>query len=105
MAFTMAMMQVMPGGTRPNRARAWLYYRVLERGIEQAPDNARGEARQLSQALAPMRRMIDGEISEAERAEAERLLLQWQIVRSPVTLRADQGLDAARRLVGMAPAA
>jgi len=40
-------------------------------------------------------------LSATDRAEGDRMLAAWRVERSPVTLREDQGLNAARRLVGL----
>lgn len=103
MGLTLAFSQVMPGGERPDNVRAWLYLRVLDRGMQQVVARlSEADARQMRDELAPVRQAIEADLSESQRAEAERLLSEWVVSRSLVSLRADQGLSAARRLAGLA---
>jgi len=101
-ALFMAFFQVMPGSQHPDRARAWLYFGVMERTLAHPPpDLPQDEMRQLQDARAQMRQFVETGLSAAERAEGDRLLAAWRVERSPATLRNDQGLNAARRLVGL----
>lgn len=103
-ALFMAFFQVMPESPRPDRARAWLYFEVMGRTIAQIstpPDMSAEEVRSMHEGRAALRQALETGMSEAERAEGERLLSQWREERSPVTLRADLRLNAARRLVGL----
>lgn len=100
-ALFMAFMQTMPMAPHPNRPRAWLYFGVINRTIEQIPALPEGEVRRMREDLAEMRRTVETGMSVADRAEGERLLAEWRVERSPLTLRADLRLDAARRLVGL----
>ena len=101
-ALFMAFFQVMPGSQHPDRARAWLYFGVMERALAHPPpDLPADEMRELRDARAQMRQLVETGLSAADRAEGERLLAAWRVERSPVTLRNDRGLNAARRLVGL----
>lgn len=98
-----AFMQVVPEGPRPDRARAWLYLGVFDRTLAQIPESdlPEDEARSMREWLAERRRRVEAGMSAADRAEGERLLASWRVERSPVTLRADLRLNAARRLAGL----
>jgi TPR repeat protein len=102
-ALFMAYFQVMPESPHPDRPRAWLYFEVMNRTLAQIPasDMPAEEARSMRAGLAEIRRAVETGMSQAERAEGARLLAQWRVERSPVSLRADLGLNAARRLVGL----
>lgn len=101
-ALFMAFFQVMPGSRHPDRVRAWLFFGVMERTLDRIPQDAPGdEMRHLREGRALMRQSMESGLSAAERAEGERLLAEWRVERSPVTLRNDRGLNAARRLAGL----
>lgn len=105
-ALFMALLRVMPDSPHPNRARAWLYIGVIERALPEISSGAsEDELRQLGSARAEMRRAVETGLSAADRAQGERLLAAWREERSPITLRAERGLNAARRLVGLPEAA
>lgn len=103
----MAFIRVMPDGRHPDRARAWLYYKVMERTLAGLPEDALSpeERLQMRASQADMRRLVETGMTPAERAEGERLLAEWRIVRSPINDQAQSGLNAARRLVGLPDAA
>jgi uncharacterized protein len=102
-ALLMALFQVAPESERPDRARAWLYYRAIMATVEQAPaaDVPDADVREMRDAFAALRQIIEPGMSDADRAEGERLFSQWRVVRSPVTERADLRMNAARRLAGL----
>jgi hypothetical protein len=101
-ALFMAFIQVMPQSPHADRARAWLFFGVMERRLAHPPpDLPEEEIRQLRESRAEMRRTVETGLSAADRAEGERLLAAWRVERSQATLREDQGLNAARRLVGL----
>lgn len=106
-ALFMAFFQVMPESPHPDRPRAWLYFEAMNRTLAQIPASEvpAEEARAMQEALAEMRRTVEAGLTQAERAEGARLLSQWRVERSPLTLRADLRLNAARRLVGLPDAA
>jgi TPR repeat protein len=97
-ALFMASFQVRPGSPR-----AWLFFRIIDRTLDRiVPSDApEDEMRRLREARVEMRRHVEAGLGAADRAEGERMLAAWRVERSPVTLRADQGLNAARRLVGL----
>jgi uncharacterized protein len=97
-------------GPRPDGPRAWLYFEIMQRDLahmlettEPAGERPSPEeqATALEQAGAELRRIVLPEEDEEDRARAATLIAQWQEVRSPVSLHADEGLNAARRLVGL----
>jgi hypothetical protein len=101
-ALFFAFFQVMPESPQPDRARAWLYFGVMLRTLERIPPDASAQdVRQLREAVAGMRQMVETGLSAADRAEGDRLLAAWRDERSAVTLLADQRLGAARRLAGL----
>jgi len=101
-ALFMAFIQVMPQSPHPDRARAWLYFGVMERRLAHPPPGLpEDEMNRLRESRAEMRRMVENGLSATDRAEGDRMLASWRVERSPVTLREDQGLNAARRLVGL----
>jgi len=86
--------------------RTWLFFRVMDQtlaGLEQ--QMPRDEAAQSRNARAQLRRIIEADVGDGARAEGERLFAAWRVERSPISLRADQRLNAARRLVGLPEAA
>jgi TPR repeat protein len=96
-ALFMASFQVRAGSPR-----AWLFFRVMDRtlaGLQ--PHMPENERRQSLSARAQLRRFVETGLSAADRAEGDRLFAAWRVQRSPVTLLADRGLEAARRLVGL----
>lgn len=106
-ALFMAFFQVMPDSPHPDRARAWLYFSVIDRTMAALPvaDMPEDEARSLRDSRAEMRRFTETGMAEADRASGERLLAQWREEPSPLSIRAALGLNAARRLVGLPDAA
>ena len=87
-------------GPRPDSARAWLYFELtLPYLARLAPELAPNETPPSRDELAaPLREHI-GELDEAGRAAGAQVLEAWREERSPVSQRADLGLEAARRLV------
>ena len=87
-------------GPRPDAARAWLYFELTLRYLARVASEIDPGAPSLSrqELAAPLREMI-GELDESGRAGGAQLLEAWHEERSPVTQRADLGLEAARRLV------
>lgn len=104
-ALFMAVIPVGPQSAHADRPRAWLYVAAIGQMLAQmAPaDMPREESEEMQRSMADMRRMTEEGMSESDRAEGERLLAAWQFTRSPLSLSADQGLNAARRLVGLPP--
>jgi hypothetical protein len=86
---------------RPGSPRAWLFFRVMDSTLAQIHPPPADEGGRLRQARAEMRRHVETGLSAADRAEGERLFAAWRIERTPVTVRADAGLNASRRLVGL----
>ncbi len=97
------------GGPSPDGPRAWLYFELLRRDFarimesvepsEPVPPEEMAEA--MDQATAQLRQQFLPEEDEADRARAAPLIEQWREERSPLSIKADEGLDAARRLVGL----
>lgn len=101
-ALFMALIHASPDAPAPDRPRAWLYYRVIERTIAEIPEEVpEGEVEMLREALAEMRGNLEEGLSDPDRATGDRMFAAWQVERSTVTLRADQGLRAAYRLAGL----
>ena len=94
-------------GLRPDAALALLYFDLLRRDMAEmiAGLPAELERPDLDAAMAPIRQHAEAGASAADRARASELIAQWRVERSAVSLRADLGLNAARRLVGLPDAA
>jgi TPR repeat protein len=101
------------GGPNPDGPRAWLYFELLRRDMARVLERiddpngriSRAEvAAALEQSTSQLRQTLLPMDTEADRVQAQPLVAAWREERSPLSQRADQGLDAARRLVGLAPA-
>jgi uncharacterized protein len=105
-ALFMASLQVRPDLPQADRARGWLFFRVIDRTLTQLEQQMpRDEAARSASNRVGLRRFTEAGLSAADRAEGERLFAAWRVERTPVTLRADQRLDAARHLVDLAESA
>lgn len=95
------------GGPRPDGPRAWLYFELMQRHMsrmietlevpgETVSDADRATA--IQESRAQLRQLLIPDETESDRERAARLVAAWREERSPVSLRADEGLNAARRL-------
>lgn len=102
-ALFMAFFRVMPDAPHANRPRAWLYYRAMMDTLERMPasEMSGDEERELEAVRAEMQRFVETGMTESDRTEGQRLRGEWRVRRNPVTIRAREGLDAARRLAGI----
>ena len=97
------------GGPSPDGPRAWLYFELMRRDFARImesvelpePVSPEEMAEAMDQATDQLRRQVLPEEDEADRARAAPLIEQWREERSPLSIKADEGLNAARRLVGL----
>ncbi len=94
-------------GPRPDAALALLYYELVRRDLAEMFVGVPADMRPTNpeEAIEPLRLLAEGEASAADRARAARLIAGWREERSPLSQKADLGLNAGRRLVGLPDAA
>lgn len=91
-------------GPRPDRARALLYFELVRRDMAELAAHV-GEPSGAEGAAAMLRPTVEAGVTDADRVRATHLIAEWREERSAVTLKADLGMNAARRLVGLPDAA
>ena len=97
-------------GPRPDGPRASLYFELMRGELAQMLESLEGQdeplspeerAAALDRATADLRQQLLPGETEADSSESTALLARWRTQRSPLSLRADAGLDAARQLAGL----
>lgn len=91
-------------GPLPDRARALLYFELVRRDMAEFAAHV-GAPSGAEEAAAMLRPRVETGVTDADRARATQLIAAWREEQSAVTLKADLGMNAARRLVGLPDAA